>query len=199
MYYKVGECLKDYVFVYDSDDSSCELINKSELSDIALYISTDFKLQFYKLCTMLNIPQFRHYACAQLASIFYGEYNKYHALARLLIIKPEFIIDKFDFVAKWADMYSGYGFDTDYFLFLLIENYWGKEDFFSDLKVNVLGNNKTTKLGSVMLLPPVMAGYLLNICRNKRFDILEDSLFKYLFDNLSIDSNVELAKYWSVV
>lgn len=114
-------------------------------------------------------------------------------IVKIYVVKSEFVVGRNKFKSECIDFYHKFGFDTKYFVFLLVGSYHGiKVSCFKKLEI---GSGFSMLMGDAVLILPVMIYFLLNLVNNKRYDILSDVL-EPLFDNCRIDEDAGIVHSW---
>lgn len=182
MYYLVGR-FNDKVFVYDSDDGSCELMNMSNLSDSGVVFEEKIfsAPDLYKLCIMYGFHPF--------GSTFLIKYVNYtvpvigveSVIVRITLnILPKNKIINDDYVSLW----ESYGYTGSYIVMMDITPYKYRLENLCH-NIGVVGHS----LFNGVIIPYVMLNYLMRLKNEQDFGKFE-SAFDYVFTrDLRLDSS----------
>lgn len=196
MFHVVG-WLPDYSFVYDTEDSSCELISSSLLNGVVYKKGFVGKLPLYKLCMLLNIPQFENYVLCDTLSIWL-EGVKSSFVPHLVIIKSDVMFAKDGYKSTCAQIYDKYGFNTDYFVFLCTVYSNKNSNMLHSLRLkDTAKHKKVLSVGDSLLIPPIMLPYLLKLITSMDIRHLKLALFDFLFDSC-VFNNYSNQKWYGV-
>lgn len=175
MYYVVGE-IGDYVYVYDSDDGSCELIKSDILYGVDYEVKRDNSIYFHKLCIMCSIPKFKSFAYKSIVERM--SFN-----IRVFVVKAEYVQDEI-----FYDVYKVWGCGTSYFVFVGISDIIPDSKVFRNVVVYRHEDYGGFMISNALLIPPIMLPYLLNLRERKDIELLRRALcncvsrFDYLYD-----------------
>lgn len=155
MYYVVLEW-GSYSYVYDTKDSSCEMVLTEMIAGLDLPNKRDNYFPMYKLCSICGIPSFKTYVVRHLVSV--DTNVKLNRPVSMAIIRAN---------KKWRERYSlayeQFGWGTDYFCALS-----------SDGAVSMYNSD--------ILIPPVMFVWLNKMADEHNFNALKDGILDIVID-----------------
>lgn len=161
MFYVVGDEQK-HVYVYDSDDGSCEVIPKSKLHCISYDTKRDINIPLYKLCMLAEVPNFDR--CCHLTLL---EKNMFSLI--LTIVRSEFI--RGDERNLFISRARNWGYDESYCVFLSSEGLYSANVDMYEVGIDYSDRINICLEYSIMI-PPVMFLYLVKLFKSYNLDAL---------------------------
>lgn len=173
LFYNVGEYL-DSVFIYDTDDGSCELVKKSMLLGVD-YVYKLADIPLYKLLTLLGAKNINRgiYINYSLESLSYtaSKPKREYEVAltiRLCIIKKDYIIvDKCDFLGN-----------LDYYTCIHIDKVLRHDGLYTG--VFKTEDTSYLQLGWLLPVPPVMVLWLMRVFNMENGALFYSSIYKFI-------------------
>lgn len=164
MYYIVGSW-KNYSFVFDSSDNSCEMVDNDKLknSGIACQPYIDKPVDMVTAILTYGVPQINHVHEKMLVEYTIGLSNgkSCRASLNLMIVPKSWLGSKSVPYFK----FSSYGYPDDYGLFLFIRlNQWGVDKNNSAGLQEVLVEGYGTFYGVVV--PRLMMNFIMQIAKS---------------------------------
>lgn len=191
MYCVVGKWNK-YVWVYDTNDGSCEIISdddfmKMKESGVGFIYKKD-RFGFKKLMVLCNMPGFNMAVYLPILS-----YNLYFHFAKsctfhtvgigVYIFKTDCIVN--DNPMNMVSMYKEYGYSGEYLIFLQVDtDVLRYPDGFRSITVKDELRGGYHNYRGLFFIPPYQLVYLFKIGKNKDLDALKSATYGFCFEQL---------------
>lgn len=188
MFYECGQ-LNNYVYVYDSDDNTCELVKKKRLKDSGIVLSNECIMNSFDIARLRMMYPFE----SDIVSLYYDAFSYKVEFKNREIILIDVSFRIFDRL-KILKVYNGVGDileslcfgNSNKFLFLEIH----QADTFQEPIESELPFRCIRRISDIIgyPVPPQMFTYIMNLVKIHDFDSIDRAMCGSLFKNLVIRS-----------
>mgnify|MGYP001033325346 CR=1 FL=1 len=183
MFYVIGSLLGGvYVYVYDSNDGSCELVLRKSLSGVDLAYKIMPSISLYKMCMLVGLPAFK---CYVYTTLFFT-----HSFSLdLYFVRSEYVMDRAG-KPEYMRLYQDWCCDLSYLVVLSTDSI-PSDDVYDCLYVT-LSDRFNVEISCCLLIPPIMAIYLLKLKSLRNADLIcravDSFIGKYNKEYLNLNS-----------